>query len=217
MAVSGEAGVAARRRAGAPARPPRSGSMLAWRLASIGLFCLAWEIAGRIPINPAFPPFGETFVAFVAMVADGSLPLAYASTLQPLAIGVVVSATLGVALGVAMGLRPSRRVARGADLHRAAGRARRGADPARHLRLRHRAHGQDARRLPPGAAGDRAQRLQGRAERQPLAPRHVPLVPRHAPAADRQDRAAGRGAADLRRACASASRPASSASSSPSS
>jgi NitT/TauT family transport system permease protein len=81
--------------------------MLAWRLASIALFCAAWEIAGRIPINPAFPPFSPTVMAFFVMVADGSLPKAYAITLQPLAIGVAVSATLGVALGIAMGLRPT--------------------------------------------------------------------------------------------------------------
>ena len=105
MAVSGEAGAAVAV-APPPGALPRSGSMLVWRLASIALFCLAWEVAGRIPINPAFPPFGETVAAFVAMVADGSLPLAYASTLQPLVIGVVISATLGIALGVAMGLRP---------------------------------------------------------------------------------------------------------------
>src|ERR671914_2559737 len=78
-----------------------------WRLASIALFCGLWEIAGRIPINPAFPPFSDTFMAFLGMIADGSLPLAFGSTLQPLAIGVLVSATLGVALGVAMGLRPA--------------------------------------------------------------------------------------------------------------
>jgi len=79
--------------------------MLGWRLASVGLFCLCWEIAGRIPIHPAFPPFGDTARAFVAMVADRSLPVAFGSTLQPLVIGVLVSATLGVLLGVAMGLR----------------------------------------------------------------------------------------------------------------
>ena len=105
MALSSEAGAAVAA-APVPGALPRPGNMLLWRLASIGLFCLAWEVAGRIPINPAFPPFSDTFMAFVAMVADGSLPLAYASTLQPLAIGVAVSATLGVALGVAMGLRP---------------------------------------------------------------------------------------------------------------
>lgn len=81
--------------------------MAIWRLASIALFCGLWEIAGRIPINPAFPPFSETFAAFVQMIADGSLPRAYFITLQPLLLGVLISATLGVALGVLIGLRRS--------------------------------------------------------------------------------------------------------------
>ncbi len=76
-----------------------------WRVLSIALFCGAWEIAGQIPINLAFPPFSETFAAFVALIADASLPRAYLSTLQPLIIGVVVSALAGVGLGVLMGLR----------------------------------------------------------------------------------------------------------------
>jgi ABC-type nitrate/sulfonate/bicarbonate transport system permease component len=75
-----------------------------WRLASIGLLFLAWEIAGRIPINPAFPPFGETFTALLGMIRDGSLFAAYGSTLQPLLLGLFVSAAAGVSLGVVMGL-----------------------------------------------------------------------------------------------------------------
>jgi NitT/TauT family transport system permease protein len=106
MALSSEASVAAPAALGS-GTVPGSRAMLAWRLASVVLFCLLWEIAGRIPINPAFPPFSDTLMAFMAMVLDGSLPLAFGSTLQPLAIGVLVSATLGVALGVAMGLRPA--------------------------------------------------------------------------------------------------------------
>src|SRR5918998_1934341 len=78
-----------------------------WRLASIALFCGLWEIAGRIPINPVFPPFSDTLLAFVQMTGDGSLPLAYLITLQPLVIGVLISATLGVTLGVLIGLRPT--------------------------------------------------------------------------------------------------------------
>jgi ABC-type nitrate/sulfonate/bicarbonate transport system permease component len=77
-----------------------------WRLLSVGLFCGAWEIAGQIPINYALPPFSETLAAFGTMIADGSLPRAYLSTLQPLVIGVVASAVIGVGLGVLMGLRP---------------------------------------------------------------------------------------------------------------
>src|SRR5689334_20649572 len=89
--------------AAAAAREPR---MVLWRLASLALFALAWEIAGRIPINPAFPSFTDTVRAFVRMIADGSLPLAYLLTLQPLLIGVAISACFGVAIGIAMGLRP---------------------------------------------------------------------------------------------------------------
>src|ERR687894_921875 len=79
--------------------------MAVWRLASVALFCGLWEVAGRIPINPAFPPFSDTLLAFAQMIGDGSLPRAYLITLQPLVLGVVISATLGVALGVLIGLR----------------------------------------------------------------------------------------------------------------
>ena len=76
-----------------------------WRLASIALFCGAWEIAGRVPINLAFPTFSSTVVAFFEMVRDGTMLKAYALTLQPLIIGLIVSAFLGVSVGVAMGFR----------------------------------------------------------------------------------------------------------------
>ncbi len=57
-----------------------------------------------MPISFAFPPFSETVLAFLEMVADGSMAYAYFITLQPLVLGVAVSALLGVALGVVMGL-----------------------------------------------------------------------------------------------------------------
>jgi ABC-type nitrate/sulfonate/bicarbonate transport system permease component len=79
-------------------------STIAWRVLSVALLCAAWEIAGRVPVSPAFPTFAETMAALARMTADGSLVKAYASTLQPLVIGVVISAVLGVAVGVAMGL-----------------------------------------------------------------------------------------------------------------
>jgi ABC-type nitrate/sulfonate/bicarbonate transport system permease component len=78
-----------------------------WRLASIALFCGAWEVAGRVPINLAFPTFSSTVAAFGEMVADGTMLKAYGLTLQPLIIGLVLSAVLGVSTGVAMGLRKS--------------------------------------------------------------------------------------------------------------
>jgi ABC-type nitrate/sulfonate/bicarbonate transport system permease component len=75
-----------------------------WRLLSVGIVALAWEIAGRVPISFAFPTFSATMAALAGLIASGELPRAYLSTLQPLLIGVVISATAGVALGVAMGL-----------------------------------------------------------------------------------------------------------------
>jgi NitT/TauT family transport system permease protein len=81
--------------------------LLLWRLASIALFCGAWEAAGRVPINLAFPTFLETMAAFGEMLADGTMGRAYFLTLQPLVVGVVLSAVIGVSTGVAMGLRKS--------------------------------------------------------------------------------------------------------------
>jgi NitT/TauT family transport system permease protein len=72
-------------------------------LSVVIVLCL-WEIAGRVPISPSFPTLGETAVAAGEMLLDGSLPHALAITLVPLAIGIAVSAVLGVGLGVVMGL-----------------------------------------------------------------------------------------------------------------
>jgi NitT/TauT family transport system permease protein len=101
---AGAAVVPAARRAAA-ADKEGQGHPLAWRLLSIAIFCAAWEIAGRIPINLAFPPFSQTAVAFVNLILDGSLPRAYLLTLQPLVIGLVASTVIGVGMGVLMGLR----------------------------------------------------------------------------------------------------------------
>jgi len=64
----------------------------------------AWEIAGRVPVSPAFPTFLETMSALSEMLADGSMLRAYPETLKPLFFGLVISSFLGVGAGVAMGL-----------------------------------------------------------------------------------------------------------------
>lgn len=92
-------------REGAATAAKSGESILLWRLASIALFCLAWEIAGRIPINIAFPPFSDVVMAFGRLVADGSLPAAFLNTLQPLIIGVFLATLVGIVMGVGMGLR----------------------------------------------------------------------------------------------------------------
>lgn len=75
-----------------------------WQLLSFALFFGLWEIAGRWPISFAFPPFSKTLLALLRMIADGSLPRAYLSTLQPLAIGIVLCGIAGIGFGIGMGL-----------------------------------------------------------------------------------------------------------------
>ncbi|MDH2326968.1 ABC transporter permease [Cereibacter sp. SYSU M97828] len=72
-------------------------------LSLVGLFT-AWEIAGRVPISFAFPTFLETLAAFFEMLGDGTMFRAFFLTLQPLVLGVGISALVGIALGIAMGL-----------------------------------------------------------------------------------------------------------------
>lgn len=77
---------------------------LVWQLVSFALFFSLWELAGRWPVSPAFPPFSKTFLALLGLIADGSLPQAYLSTLQPLIIGVVLCGIAGIGFGIGMGL-----------------------------------------------------------------------------------------------------------------
>ena len=64
----------------------------------------AWEVAGRVPVSFAFPTFLESMVALWRMFIDGSLFDAYAETLQPLVVGVAISAVLGIGIGLWVGL-----------------------------------------------------------------------------------------------------------------
>jgi ABC-type nitrate/sulfonate/bicarbonate transport system permease component len=75
-----------------------------WTLASLTLLFGAWEIAGLVPISFAFPTFSATVVAFFEMVLDGSMGYAFFLTLQPLLLGVAISAVLGIILGILTGL-----------------------------------------------------------------------------------------------------------------
>ena len=64
----------------------------------------AWEIAGRIPVSFAFPTFIESMSAFWVLMVKGTLFVAYAETLKPLVVGVLISAILGIGIGLAIGL-----------------------------------------------------------------------------------------------------------------
>jgi len=64
----------------------------------------SWEIAGRIPVSFAFPTFFESMAAFWVLLVNGTMFVAYAETLQPLVVGVLISAFLGISIGMAIGL-----------------------------------------------------------------------------------------------------------------
>ena len=64
----------------------------------------AWEIAGRIPVSFAFPTFWESMSALVSLTVEGTIFTAYAETLKPLVVGVIISAVLGIGLGLWIGL-----------------------------------------------------------------------------------------------------------------
>jgi NitT/TauT family transport system permease protein len=94
------------------ARPDQPGLLarlgqasLFWKLLSVALFALAWELTARSGFNFAFPTFTATVAAFGEMVADGSMGAAYLRTLEPLVIGLAFSLIVGITAGVAMGLR----------------------------------------------------------------------------------------------------------------
>ena len=169
------------------------------RLVSVALFAGVWEIAGRIPVSFAFPTFSDTIVAFFGLIADGSLASAYLSTLQPLVLGVVLSAFLGVGLGTHLRLVAHRRMVSGTGVHRASGGACRCLHSDGHLCLWDRHDRQDARRDDSGAAGDRPQHLQGGSECQRIAAGHVPIVSGDALADDHQDHSSRRQPGHLRR------------------
>ena len=78
---------------------------MVWKLLSVALFALAWELAGRSGFSFSFPTFTATVAAFWEMVADGSMGMAYLRTLEPLVIGLAFSLIVGITMGVAMGLR----------------------------------------------------------------------------------------------------------------
>ncbi len=64
----------------------------------------AWEIAGRVPVSFAFPTFIESLSAFWTLLVDGTMFAAYAETLRPLIVGILISAFLGIGIGLAIGL-----------------------------------------------------------------------------------------------------------------
>ncbi len=77
---------------------------LVLKLLSATIVFGAWEIAGRVPVSFAFPTFIESLSAFWMLLVDGTMFTAYAETLKPLVVGILISAFLGIGIGLAIGL-----------------------------------------------------------------------------------------------------------------
>jgi len=87
------------------------GEVIVMRHRSFLLKCLSallvfgsWEIAGRVPVSFAFPTFLESMLALWVLIIDGTLFVAYAETLKPLVLGVLISGILGIGIGLWVGL-----------------------------------------------------------------------------------------------------------------
>ncbi|MGH8866409.1 MAG: ABC transporter permease [Actinomycetes bacterium] len=89
-------------------RLKRSTLMHPWFLrgASIVFVLALWEWGGRVPVSIAFPTFTATMTAFGEMLADGSFASAYAETILPLLVGVLLTGVGGILAGLVMGLSP---------------------------------------------------------------------------------------------------------------
>ena len=79
-------------------------SLLFFRIISFFLVFLIWEFAGRSDISIAFPPFSKVFLAFIEMILSGEFVEAYADSLPPLLIGLLITVVGGVIIGVSVGL-----------------------------------------------------------------------------------------------------------------
>ena len=88
-----------------------AGEVIVMRHRSFLLKCLSallvfgsWEIAGRVPVSFAFPTFLESMLALWVLIIEGTLFVAYAETLKPLVVGVLISGVLGIGIGLWVGL-----------------------------------------------------------------------------------------------------------------
>lgn len=80
---------------------------LSLKILSTVLIFGAWEVAGRVPVSFAFPTFLESMSALWVLTVEGTIFTAYAETLKPLVVGVLISASFGIGLGIWIGLSRS--------------------------------------------------------------------------------------------------------------
>ena len=74
---------------------------------SIVIGLALWELAGQSLSGMLLAPPSEVLVRFFAMLADGSLPRAFASSVQHMALGFGLAVAVAIPFGIALGRSPS--------------------------------------------------------------------------------------------------------------
>jgi NitT/TauT family transport system permease protein len=72
-------------------------------MASLIVWCVVWEIVGRLDLMIMIPPFTEVLAAAVQLVQTPSWQGATITTLRAFTIGMALSIVVGVPLGILMG------------------------------------------------------------------------------------------------------------------
>ncbi|TJW81781.1 MAG: ABC transporter permease subunit, partial [Mesorhizobium sp.] len=72
-------------------------------MASLLVWCVVWEIVGRLDLVFLLPPFSDVLVAAVSLVQTPSWQSATVTTLRAFATGMALSIVVGVPLGILMG------------------------------------------------------------------------------------------------------------------
>jgi NitT/TauT family transport system permease protein len=72
-------------------------------MASLLVWCVVWEVVGRLGIVFLLPPFSEVLAAAVDLVQTPSWQSATVTTLRAFVMGMTLSIVIGVPLGILMG------------------------------------------------------------------------------------------------------------------
>ena len=72
-------------------------------MASLLVWCVIWEIVGRLDLMLMVPPFSEVLATAVQLVQTPSWQSATVTTLRAFAIGMALSILAGIPLGILMG------------------------------------------------------------------------------------------------------------------
>src|ERR687896_1568079 len=70
---------------------------------SLLIWCLLWEVVGRLGLISLIPPFTEVLGAMPGVVGSASFAEATTITFQAYGIGMALSLTIGIGLGILMG------------------------------------------------------------------------------------------------------------------